>query len=49
MRLPKKVQERREEMETFFRFPERSKALKGEAHERRDLKEGSTDRGRLKP
>jgi hypothetical protein len=32
-------------METSFRSPERRKALKGEAQERRELKEASKDMG----
>jgi len=38
------VRERREERETFSRPRKRRKALKGEAQERRELKEASRDR-----
>jgi len=37
------VPERKERRETFFRPLERRKALKGEAHERGELKEASKD------
>jgi len=41
-RLCRKAQERKRREETFFNSLGRRKALKGEAHERRELKEAST-------